>query len=445
MSRTLQEIRDARVVLRAELDKLDSAQATVENITRAEEIETEFEMLEREEAVLEKRAARETANDAGVPPPVVGGDGEGEGQISDMRNLEAEKPYATFGMQLRDIHRATTGQRITAPQLQFIQEQRDNEERAVLGLSEGVPSDGGFLLQSDFSNELFRSLHDSGELLGRTRRTPIGPGANRLTWNSVDETSRADGSRSGGVSSAWTNEAAALAATSPKFRQSVMALEKLTGLFYATEEQLQDTVQLEAIVNEAFDDEFGFKVQDAIFTGDGAGKPQGIMDSVALVTVDKETNQVADTLTVQNIYKMYARMWARSLSNSAWFINQDVWPQIFTLNQPVGTGGVPLFIMAGGIANAPNGAILGRPIIPIEQCATIGTTGDIVLADFSQYRVIEKSGLQTASSIHVQFLTAQTAFRFILRINGQSMWNSPLTPAKSALTLSPFVALQSRD
>ena len=93
---------------------------------------------------------------------------------------------------------------------------------------------------------------------------------------------------------------------------------------------------------------------------------------------------------------------------------------------------------------APFGTLLGRPILPLEQCQTVGTVGDIMLADWRQYLIIEKGGIEAASSIHVEFLTDQTVFRFILRMDGQPMRNAALTPFKGTLTQSSFVTLATR-
>ena len=69
---------------------------------------------------------------------------------------------------------------------------------------------------------------------------------------------------------------------------------------------------------------------------------------------------------------------------------------------------------------------------------------DIVLADLSQYLLIDKGGISAASSIHVRFLYDENVFRFIYRVDGQPIWNAPITPYKGAGTLSPFVTLQAR-
>ena len=59
----------------------------------------------------------------------------------------------------------------------------------------------------------------------------------------------------------------------------------------------------------------------------------------------------------------------------------------------------------------------------------------------SEYLFWQKGAVQAAQSIHVQFLTDQTVFKFIARYDGQTALASALTPYKGSSTLSPFVAL----
>ena len=316
-------------------------------------------------------------------------------------------------------------------------------QAAATGLNEGVPSEGGFLVQSDFATELTNKAFTTGQLASRVRVQEIGPNSNGLKLNLAAETSRAS-SRYGGIIAYWAAEAALKTDSAPKFRQWDYNLQKLIGLFYATDELLQDATAITSVVNEWFGDEFGFQLDDAIYNGNGAGKPLGILAAPALVTVAKEAGQAAATIVAANLQKMYSRMPAGSLGNAAWFINQETWPQLFALSQAVGVGGVPMFIPAGGMSATPAGTLLGRPIVPIEQAAALGTVGDIAFCDFSQYLAIRKGGTQAASSIHVRFLYDESVFRFVLRFNGAPIPNSPLTPYKGTATVSPFIALATR-
>jgi len=321
-------------------------------------------------------------------------------------------------------------------------------EERQMGMSEGVPSDGGFLVQTDFITELLKLTHDAAVLAPKTRLISIGPNFNGLTINAIAESSRATGSRWGGVRGYWLGEAGAKEASNPTLRQMELKLKKMAALCYATDENLQDAPALEGLIRLAFSEEFAFMLDNAIFEGNGVGQPLGIMNSPALVTVAAEVGQPANTILFENIVNMYSRGYGRSRPNMVWLINQDIEPQLFAMSLAVGVGGIPVYLPANGLAGSPYGSLLGRPVIPIEHASTLGTTGDIMLADLSQYLRIDKSGagggIQAATSIHIKFLYDETAFRFVYRVGGQPMWSLPLTPFKGANTLSPFVVLATR-
>ena len=346
-------------------------------------------------------------------------------------NKDEEKRFASFGEQLMAAYRAATpgGQ---------IDERLTN--RAASGLNESTPSDGGFLVQQDFVTELLKRTYETGILASKVKKIPISTNANGLKINAVDEDSRANGSRWGGVQTYWEGEADELAGSKPKFRQMELSLKKLTGLCYATDELLQDAAALESVIRQAFAEEFGFKIDDAILTGSGAGEPLGILASSAVVTVAKETNQT-DKITVENLIKMWNRLWSRSRSSAVWYINQELEPYLYTLK----IGDKPVYIPAGGLSEKPYGTLFGRPVVPLEQCSAAGDVGDIILADVSQYLLIDKGGVKAASSIHVRFLYDENVFRFIYRVDGQPIWKRPLTPYKGSATVSPFVTLAKRN
>jgi HK97 family phage major capsid protein len=359
---------------------------------------------------------------------------------------DAPTPFRSLGEQLQAVQSAAIGAKLgrqADPRLQTIQDW--SMHAGPSGASESVGADGGFLVQTDFSNDLLDNTYNTGQLTRLARHIPIGPNSNGITINVIDETSRATGSRWGGVQAYWIAEGASLTASRPKFKPLRMQLGKLIGLFYPTDELLQDVVALDAVAGEAFTEEFGFQLDDAMVEGTGAGIPLGVLNSDALITVAKETNQGAATLVAENFEKMFARMKPSSLSRAAWYINQECWPQIFGLAHIIGTSGFPIFIpTTSGIVGAPAGTILGRPVVPLEQCSALGDKGDVIFADWNEYLLIEKGGITQASSIHVLFLTDEMTYRWTLRTNGQPRRNNVITPFKGSNTVSPFVTLAAR-
>ena len=130
------------------------------------------------------------------------------------------------------------------------------------------------------------------------------------------------------------------------------------------------------------------------------------------------------------------------MRNAVWLINQVAEPELWDLT----IGNQPVYMPAGGLSGGQYGTLLGRPVITIEQTADdVGTTGDLMLADLSQYLMISKGGLETASSLHVQFLYDEQVFRFIYRCDGQPAWNSTLTAFGGNNTVSPFVVLSTKN
>ena len=354
-----------------------------------------------------------------------------------IERQEKRDRFLTLGEQMQSIMRAGMPGGNVDPRLY--------QARAVTGLSEGIPSDGGFLVQQDFSTELLKNVWNTGQLASRCRRITVSGNANSMKINGIDETSRVAGSRWGGIRGYWAAEAAEKTASQPKFRKIQLDLNKLVGLCYATDELLDDAAALEGILRQGFADEFGFLLDDAIINGTGAGQPLGILNGGSVVSVTKETGQAAATLVFENIVKMRARLFSNSRATSVWLINQDVEPQLHQMSIAVGTGGVPVYMPATGISGSPFDTLYGRPVIPIEQCQTLGTTGDIYLADFaSGYILAEKGGMQSDMSIHVRFIYDESVFRFVLRVDGQPVLGSAITPYKGTNTLAHFIKLDAR-
>lgn len=345
-------------------------------------------------------------------------------------------PFKNFGEQLQTVRRAAAEPHRVDKRL------LEMNKRAAAGLNEQVGSDGGFLLQVDYSAELLHSAIATGLLAPLCRRFPVSPGSTGIEFPVVDETSRADGSRFGGIQVYWAAEAEAATKSKPKFRIDRLTFQKLLGMAVVTDEMLKDAPFLGAFIAQAFSEEFAYKIDDGIIRGTGVGQMLGILNSDCLVTVAKESAQTADTINGINATKMRARLLARARSGARWFTNQDCEPQIQTLTITKDKSDIPLYVPADGL-NRPLDKVYGHDVVAIEQASTLGDLGDLILGDLSYYALITQD-VQQASSIHVYFDTEQTAFRFSLRINGQPILKQAITPARGSATLSAFVTLAER-
>ncbi len=350
-----------------------------------------------------------------------------------------ERRFRSFGEQLLSVARASMPG--STPDSRLIS---SNVQRDASGLSVAVPADGGFLVQTDFVTNLLQRTYEMGDIFPRCTRIPISSNANGLVMNTLAESSRATGSRFGGIQVYWQAEGDSATPSHPKFQRFEMHLAKMVGLCYATEELLQDAVALEALLSFAFALEFNFTAEDAIIRGNGAGMPLGIINAPCLVTITAETGQVTDTIVAENIDKMWQAMPFRNRANAVWMLNQELEPQLAQLHYNFGVNSVPLYIQPGGISQLPYGTLKGRPVLMPEQMSAPGDLGDIILADMSQYIVIDKGDIQPAVSMHVRFLYDEMAYRFVWRLNGQPAWAAALTPYKGTISRSPFITLAAR-
>lgn len=433
--KTLAELREAfdacGVEIRKILDDAEDGVVTDEIQAKLDELEAKREGIAKN---MELRKRLNAQDDAAGTPEVRATPETSQPVVEVRKDREAERPFTNIGDQLRAIASSSAPGAQVDKRLLRVHE----EYRAATGQGEAIPADGGFLVDQPLAAGLIKRMFDGGEILSRVSRRPVGANANGLRLNKLKEDSRADGSRFGGVRGYWLAEAAALTASQMELEQIELRLNKVGALVYATEELLQDSTALEAEINANVPAELRFKVEDAIVNGSGAGKPLGFTQVSAYLSITKETSQTADTVVAENVVKMWGRMLPGSYGNAVWLCDQTVLPQLPLMK----IGDTPVW--QPNFQESPNGALLGRPVVPVEYLNPVGDAGDIVLADLSQYLFIDKGGVQPAVSMHVRFVNDERAFRFTYRVDGQPMYDNPLTPKSGGDTQSPFITIAAR-
>lgn len=371
-------------------------------------------------------------------------------RVGDDRS--AAKPFTSVGEQLVAIVQAGLGRRVD-PRLAFVNRKAIDLDSSALqagtpsGMSEGVGSEGGFFIQNDLLPGVIEPMYSEDPILSRVTRIPIGQGKNGVRYNVVDEKSRVDGSRYGGIQMFWGDEADTATATKPKLRQVEQALKKLIGIAYLTDELLEDAPASEVLLVNAFQNETKFMLTNAIFRGRGGGQPLGFMNTKAVISQAIEATQTianSSGFLALNVTKMLANIPAALWPDVIFEYNQELLPYLVTATIGGGSGAVPVFIGAGGLGNRPFDTILGRPAFVSELCEAPGTPGDIVAMAPSQFHLAEKSGAQMATSVHVRFLYDETALRLTYRVDGKPVWNQTVTPFKGTSARAPFVTLAVR-
>ena len=159
-----QAIAENRELTEAELALKNEILDTVEE---TQKIVVTLERQERMTALFEKPEAPQTTP-------------KGKVKIEVGDDRATKDKFSSFGQQLFAVINAGCAGGHVDPRLYN-----------ATGLNENKPSDGGFLVQTDFSNQLLQDLVATEDLANRCRKIQISGAANSMKMNGVDETSRA--------------------------------------------------------------------------------------------------------------------------------------------------------------------------------------------------------------------------------------------------------------
>ena len=295
--------------------------------------------------------------------------------------------------------------------------------------------DGGFLVPEEISQAIVKKLESSESLMAGTTSYKVGGNALTLTLDESQPWNQ-------GIQAYWLAEGAAFTATKASFTQASLRLNKLGALVTATDELLDDATALESYIKTSAPAAIMHKLNSAIISGNGAGKPQGFINSPFAVTVAAEGGQAVDTIVARNIIHMYSRMIPDA--RAAFYINAGAEEQLYLMKDDVGNF---IYLAPGSQMNqSPYGTLMGRPVIPMMSgMPALGDLGDIVFANLKYYYMIEKAaGVKSASSIHLNFDKELTSFRFSLRVDGKCPFKTPVTTEFGAHSMSGFVLLAAR-
>lgn len=298
-------------------------------------------------------------------------------------------------------------------------------------------SAGGVMVPERF---LAETLHPAGEnelIMPRARVYPMDAGT--LQVSTLDNLVNTDGEMYGGFSAQWIPEGGTFNEQTPETSAVTFNRKKL-GLFTLSSTELVSDSDYERELVPALQAAIQEFRDYAFFAGDGVGKPKGILNDVAMLTVAKETNQPADTILTANLDKMYSRIHPRLIRNCRWYVNPTCIPALFGLTRTVGVAGAPIPVL-----NESSGtfSMFGLAVELTSKLPVLGDSGDVLLADVSQYGIGASRGVAIARSTDFKFQTGQIAWRAEWRGDGQGLWRAPFTP-RNGSTLSWCVKLAER-
>jgi len=241
-----------------------------------------------------------------------------------------------------------------------------------------------------------------------------------------------------GVLAAWRAEAAQLSPSKLVTNPKQVRLHELAAFVLATEELVEDAPRLNDRLTVKAPSAIRWKMIEAFVFGTGAGQPLGWSHAnyAGKVALSRKTGAQVNPDDVVN---MYARMLRQDgPDNTFWVGNPDILPDLILRST---IGNVPIWMPPTGLAAAPNGTLMGRPLFWSDHAQTKGTAGDLQYVNPDGYYAIQKGTTKFDVSIHLYFDYAITAFRWLVRVGGLPLLTAPVSPAKGSNTRSHFVVL----
>ncbi len=240
-------------------------------------------------------------------------------------------------------------------------------------LSEGTDSAGGFLVPTEFSNEIQRLAIDYGVARRECRK-----------WPMKRETLQIPAGGASGVSVAFVAENAQITESTPNFAQKTLTAKKLAGLTATSNELLADAdVNVQSYLAELFAEAIAGKEDEELFSGDGTNFTGILVDTdVNTVTMSSGNTSFSD-ITFDNLIDMEAAVTSGALSGAKFIIHRTVLAIVKKIKDTTGQ-----YIWQPPIGKAP-GTLLGYPYIVAEKMVT--TASDGVSTKFLSFGNLKKS------------------------------------------------------
>jgi HK97 family phage major capsid protein len=307
------------------------------------------------------------------------------------------------------------------------------------GQSEGESSTGGFGVAPEFSRRWWNGAALVSKALQLFHVEPMRSREKQIAL--LDDFDRSSDAVAE-VEADWTAEGGALSLQTARLRQLTLQAHKTGMLLEVSRELLDDGEGVADGFSRAMASAIALKIDKVVFnSGTGGGSPLSVLNGDAFVAVDPEGGQSGGTLTYGNLTAMVSRLPEESLERYVFCASPTVLPELFRLSYPIGTGGAapPVFQQVG-----PDYTLFGRRLVLTSKLSTLGTVGDCIAVDPSQYLIGLRSGVMIDSSKHAAFDRDVITLRATIRIDGQPAWAQARSD-EDGVTRSPFVGVATRS
>ena len=293
---------------------------------------------------------------------------------------------------------------------------------------------GGFAIPDAYSEQLLNAALISGEVFRpRCLVLPMtGPTVACPRWDVTDRSS----GEIFGLKLQWVGENSENSVQTAKIK--LMNLQAHKGMIYfeLSRELMQDSASFSAQISAMIPKVIAAGLDAAFIKADGVAKPLGVVNSNSVIKVTRNTGSA---ILWTDIKAMWGKLHSECYANATWILSSGTIPMLLGLKDDANNA---IFLpgINGSVADGVPMKLMGRPIVFCESSPTLGSIGDIVLADLGQYAIGIRQDISLETSNAAGWSRDVQSYRMSFRCDGLPIWSDKITQ-ENGDTVSWAVAL----
>ncbi len=251
-----------------------------------------------------------------------------------------------------------------------------NEFEVKNALQVGTDTEGGYLVPDEFEHTIVEALKDENIFRSIAHLIQTASGDRKIPISA----SKGE--------AAWIDEEGTYPESDDSFGQVTISAYKLGTIIKVSEELINDSVfDIESYIATEFARRIGAKEEAAFFTGDGSGKPLGILAAAGGAQVGV-TAASATALTCDEVIDLYHALRSPYRKDAVWLTNDATIKAIRKLKDGNGQ-----YIWQPSLVAKEPDTILGRPVRTSAYMPEIASGAKTVaFGDFSYYWIADRQG-----------------------------------------------------
>ena len=244
-------------------------------------------------------------------------------------------------------------------------------------LSEGVDSEGGYLVPDEFERTLVQALEEDNVIRAHAHVFTTSNGVHKIPVVATK-----------GVAN-WIDEGQAYGESDDVFAQEQIDAHKVGTLIKVSEELLDDSAfDLQSYISKEFTRRIGAKEEEAFLIGDGSKKPTGILHATAGAQVGV-TAAGAAAITADELIDLYYSLKSPYRKNAIWVLNDGSIRAIRKLKDLSGQ-----YLWQPGLRQGEPDMLLGKPLYTSAYMPNIAAGAKTILfGDLSYYWIGDRKGI----------------------------------------------------